>query len=216
VADTHSAVWDWGDGSTSSGAVIESEGAGSVAGGHVYTVPGIYTVSLTVTDDDGGNAGTFFQYIVIYDPNGGFVTGGGWIDSPAGAYAADPTLTGRANFGFHSKYQKGVTVPTGNTQFKFSTADLDFTSTTYQWLVIAGARAQFKGSGTLNGAGDYGFILTAIDGQVSGGGGQDRFRIKIWDTLTGDIVYDNQMGDSDTAAPATGLGGGSIRIHTMN
>jgi len=23
--------------------------------------------------------------LVVYDPSGGFVTGGGWIDSPAGA-----------------------------------------------------------------------------------------------------------------------------------
>ncbi len=29
--------------------------------------------------------------VVIYDPDGGFVTGGGWINSPAGAYSADPT-----------------------------------------------------------------------------------------------------------------------------
>lgn len=33
------------------------------------------------------------NYIVVYDPQGGFVTGGGWIDSPVGAYSSDPTLT---------------------------------------------------------------------------------------------------------------------------
>jgi hypothetical protein len=32
---------------------------------------------------------------VIYDPSGGFVTGGGWINSPLNAYAADPTLTAK-------------------------------------------------------------------------------------------------------------------------
>jgi hypothetical protein len=36
--------------------------------------------------------------------------------------------------------------------------------------VVAGARAQFKGSGRINNAGDYGFLLTAIDGQRPGGG----------------------------------------------
>ncbi|HUG16876.1 MAG TPA: hypothetical protein VMM78_17850, partial [Thermomicrobiales bacterium] len=59
----------------------------------------------------------------------------------------------------------------------------------------------------------YGFMLTAIDGQVNGGGGTDTFRIKIWDLATGDIVYDNQLGDSDDADATTKLGGGSIVIH---
>ena len=92
-------------------------------------------------------------------------------------------------------------------------ANLNFHSDSYQWLVIAGARAQFKGVGTINGTGNYGFMLTAIDGQISGGGGVDKVRIKIWDS--GGIVYDNQMGNADDAdlAPATAIGGGNIVIH---
>ena len=45
---------------------------------------------------------------------------------------------------------------------------------------MAGAKAQFKGTGTINGAGGYGFLLTVTDGQLTGGGGTDKFRIKIW------------------------------------
>ena len=56
-------------------------------------------------------------------------------------------------------------------------------------------------------------MLTAVDGQLSGGGGTDKFRIKIWDRATGNTVYDNQMGAADTADPATVIGGGSIVIH---
>ena len=63
------------------------------------------------------------------------------------------------------------------------------------------------------GVGNYNFILTAIDGQVSGGGGVDKFRIKIWGS--GGVVYDNQMGASNAADPTTQLGGGSIVIHTQ-
>ena len=150
---------------------------------------------------------------MVYDPAGGFVTGGDWSNSPAGAYAPNPSLTGKATFGFVSKYRKGATVSTGNTEFQFKVANLNFHSDSYQWLVIAGARAQFKGVGTINGTGNYGFMLTAIDGQISGGGGVDKFRIKIWDS--GGIVYDNQMGNADDAdlAPATAIGGGNIVIH---
>ena len=105
-------------------------------------------------------------------------------------------------------------MPTGNTEFQFKVANLNFHSTAYQWLVVAGPKAQYKGWGTINGAGNYGFMLTAIDGQVAGGGGVDKFRIKIWDKNNGDaIVYDNQLNAVDDADPTTALGGGSIVIH---
>lgn len=213
VLDTHTAVWNWGDGTTSAGAVTETNGSGSATGSHVYTAAGVYTVTLTVTDDDGGSRQSVFQFVVVYDPNAGFVTGGGWIDSPAGAYTANPSLTGKANFGFVSRYRPGATVPEGQTEFRFSVANLNFHSTNYEWLVVGGARAQYKGTGAINGAGSYNFILTAIDGQVAGGGGVDKFRIKIWGT--GGVIYDNQMGAADGADPTTQLGGGSIVIHTQ-
>jgi hypothetical protein len=210
--NTHTAVWDWGDNSTSPGVVDEI--AGSVSRSHTYTTAGVYTITLTVTNQGGCSGQSIFQFVVVYDPNAGFVTGGGWINSPAGAYAPNPALTGKATFGFVSKYQKGATVPTGQTEFQFQVANLNFHSTSYQWLVVAGPHAQYKGSGTINGSGDYGFLLTARDGQANGGGGVDKFRIKIWDkTNNGGLVYDNQMNDPDDAEATTALGGGSIVIH---
>lgn len=203
--DTHTALWDWEDGSTSAGSIDPLERIAS--GSHAYTVPGIYTLNLTVTDDDGGSDTETFQYIVVYDPSAGFVTGGGWIDSPEGAYPADPTLTGKASFGFVSKYQKGTTVPSGSTEFQFHVAGLNFHSTSYDWLVVAGSKVQFKGSGTINGEPGFGFMITAADSTP------DLFRIKIWDKAADTIVYDNQLGASDTALPATVLTSGSIVIH---
>jgi hypothetical protein len=211
AADTHTALWTWGDGTTSAGTV--TPGSGAVAGSHAYATPGVYTVQVDVTDDDAATASATYQYIVAYDPSSGFVTGAGWLNSPAGAYVADPGLAGRANFGFVSRYQNGATVPTGNTQFDFKVAGFGFRSTSYDWLVVAGARAQFKGEGAVNGAGEYGFMLTAVDGQLSGGGGTDKFRIKIWDKATGAVVYDNQAGAGDGTDPATVIGGGQIVIH---
>jgi PKD repeat protein len=211
--DTHTASWDWRDEGASPGMVAEEDGSGSVSGVHVYSIPGVYTIQLAVTDDDGGVGESMFQYVVVYDPDGGFVTGGGWINSPEGAYPADPTLAGKANFGFVSKYKKGAAVPTGQTAFQFTVADLSFHSDSYDWLVIAGARARYKGTGSINSEGSYSFMLTAIDGEMAGGGGSDKFRIKIWEKDTGTIIYDNQMGAADDADPATLIGGGSIVIH---
>jgi hypothetical protein len=215
TTDTHTATWNWGDGPSWAGTVTESNGSGTVTGSHTYAVAGVYTVALTVADDDGSSGQSAYQFVVVYDPSAGFVTGGGWINSPAGAFPANPALTGKANFGFVARYQNGATVPTGNTEFQFQLGNIDFKSTSYDWLVVSGAKARYHGVGTINGAGSYGFELTAWDGQVSGGGGTDRFRIKIWDQNQGNsVVYDNQMGAADGADPTTVLGGGSIVIHS--
>jgi hypothetical protein len=153
------------------------------------------------------------KFSQVFDQSAGWVTGGGWINSPAGAYAADPSLTGKVNFGLVSKYQHGAPPPTGQTEFQFKLGNLNFHSTNYDWLAVAGPRAQYKGSGTINGNGDYAFILTAIDGQITGGG-PDKFRIKIWNKTNGAVIYDSQMGAGDGDDPTTALGGGNIVIHT--
>jgi hypothetical protein len=189
-----------------------------VSATNTFTVAGVYLVTLTVNDGCGATGMAnlvdgFTAMVVIFDPSAGFVTGGGWINSPAGACTADASLIGKATFGFVSKYEKGANIPTGNTEFQFRVANFNFHSTSYDWLVVAGARAQYKGSGTINGSGNFGFMLTAIDGDINGGGGLDKFRIKIWDKGTGNIVYDNQIGAADSADPSTALGGGSIVIH---
>jgi hypothetical protein len=202
----------WGDGSTTN--LTPAAGGGTLSATHPYTTAGVYRVSLTLTDACGATATQTYEYAVAYDPAAGFVTGAGWIESPAGAYVADASLTGKAHFGFQARYQKGATVPTGNTDFQFKAGSLDFKSTVYEWLTVAGARAQFKGSGTINGAGDYGFMLTGIDGAVNGGGGTDKFRIKIWQKQTGALVYDNQRNTADDAVLSTVISGGQIVIHT--
>ena len=208
-SDNHDAIWNWGDGNVTNLVGITSP----VTTSHTYNAPGVYTVSLEIIDDDGGSSGVvIYQYVVVYDPDGGFVTGGGWIISPEGAYVANPSLTGKANFGFVSKYKKGANTPTGNTQFNFRVADLNFHSSSYDWLVIAGAKAMFKGLGTINGVGNYGFMLSAIDGDLRND--VDKFRIKIWDKSNGDLViYDNQLNAGEDAEPTTAIGGGNIVIH---
>ncbi len=211
VFDTHTATWNWGDGTSSAGVVNEQSGSGSVTGSHAYATAGVYTVTLTVTDKDGGSGNSEFSYAVIYDPGSGFVTGGGWIDSPAGAYVADPGLTGKANFGFVSKYKKGASVPTGQTEFNYRVADFNFHSTSYEWLVVAGSKAKYKGFGTVNGEGEYRFMLSAIDGKDVGD--TDRFWMKIWDKGTGAVVYDNHSGAADDADADQEIGGGNIVVH---
>jgi len=197
--DTLIYSWNFGDNSAT--------GTG-VAPTHSYAVVGVYDVCLTVNDGSLGSAQAC-TLAVVYDPSAGFVTGGGWIDSTAGAYKADESLTGKATFGFVSKYQKGASVPSGNTAFEFDLAGLAFSSQSYELLVVnrAGMNAQFKGSGLINGALDpngnaYKFMLWAGDGSP------DTFRIRIWweDAAGEHDVYDNGVDQT--------IGGGSIVVHT--
>jgi hypothetical protein len=182
------------------------------------TTAGIYPLTLEVCDPFAA-CDTAESSVVVYDPAGGFVTGGGWIDSwpgscgpaaPDGVCEDDPT--GRATFGFVARYKKGAAAPDGNTAFVFQAASLRFDSDSYDWLVVAGKdRAQFKGMGSIDGVPGYEFMLTAYDG---GDTNPDGFRIKIW---TGtDLVYDNLTGADDSASQGNTqpLSGGSIVIHT--
>jgi PKD domain len=191
-------------------------GPGSCSATQTYAAQGTYTVSMKVSDDDGGESNTLTVIVTVYDPGaGGFVTGGGWINSPVGSYAADPTASGRANFGFNSQYKKGAGVPTGETEFQLHFASFNFHSDAYEVLVVSGHKAQYRGTGRVNGVPGHRFVLTAYDGQISGGGGGDRFRIKITRISDNVVVYDTKMGTSDDMdlADPLAIGGGSIVIH---
>ena len=75
--------------------------------------------------------------------------------------------------------------------------------------MVTGSKAQYRGTGTINGATGYSFLLTAYDLNP------DKFRMKIWRTAGGTVVFDSRMGQSDdidVASPQS-IGGGSIVIH---
>jgi hypothetical protein len=70
VLDTHTATIDWGDGSAvEAGVVTQEAGGGQVNGNHVYGDNSTYTVTVTVTDDDGGSiSGQFTVTVSNLDP----------------------------------------------------------------------------------------------------------------------------------------------------
>jgi hypothetical protein len=167
-----------------------------------------------------GTCASSVAYLPVFDPSASFVTGGGWITSPEGALTADPNVTGRANFGFVSRYKRGKNGFTsevdGNTEFQFNAGNLNFESTMHESgsLVISGSRATYRGTGTINGQTGFKFMLVAIDGNWNGQSNPDRFRIKI-STTSDVVIYDNELGKDENTEDATILGGGSIVIHEV-
>lgn len=218
-----SAVWSFVSPDTSVGAnATVDPNTGAISGTHSFTNAGVYDVQL-IASDSGNNQivadtvqtpnGPAHAYVVIYDPAAGYVTGAGWITSPEGAYVASPTLHGPGLFAFVSRYRAGQSDPSGDKTFRYATLGLLFQSTDMEWLVISGGRVQIKGSGKLNGSAGYSYLITGIDGSLAGG--KDKLRIKISDG-SGNVVYDNQMGQPDSATPdsTTELRLGNVKIHS--
>jgi DNA/RNA endonuclease G (NUC1) len=166
AADTHTATFTWGDGTTSAAACA----AGVCSATRTYAAAGIYTVGVILADDDGGTAATTFRSVIVTDVNAGSVTGGGFIDTQAG----------KGTFVANAKYQKNGLE--GNV--KFDLAGSSFTASAFEWLVVTGNTAHVKGSGSVDGNAGYAFELTVSDATP------DTFGIRIWNTTTGAVVFD--------------------------
>ncbi len=202
----HHAHWYYGDGSHTFQFPVQSP----IQVSHTYSEAGIYQASVWIGIWNGLHDSATYDPVVVYEPDGGFVTGGGWFESPAGAYRADPGAAGRALFRFNSRYDQGTNVPIGSADLRLHFAGFRFQATEYDWLFVDpdGTTAQFGGTGTINGEvapnGDrYHFALWATDGA------QESFRAKIWyqDSSTGEVlVYDN--------AAEQEIGAGAIVIHS--
>jgi hypothetical protein len=184
---------------------------GSVTSTHTYQNPGIYDVIVEATDVC-GNVVTSIYTVVVCNPSETFVTGGGWFNSSLSAvkwmpgksifnfiyknknrYKNDPDnhqLMVKAHFSFVVRYQNNQSAPSGNVHFYLQKGDLNLTGISFDWLVITdNGQAWFQGSGTINGSGNYGYLIVVVDG---GKHGSDRFRIKIWDKDDNDtVIYDN-------------------------
>ncbi|HYC94029.1 MAG TPA: DNA/RNA non-specific endonuclease [Thermoanaerobaculia bacterium] len=167
AADTHSATFTWGDGTTSTAACA----AGVCSATRTYTAAGIYTVGILLADDDGATAASAFQSAIVTDANAGSVTGGGWIDTQAG----------KGTLAVSAKYQKDGSI---NGNVKFDVAGSGFTASTYEWLVVSGTTATVKGTGTVDGVAGYAYLVTVNDANP------DTFGIRIWNPATNAVLFD--------------------------
>ncbi|MEU6919324.1 family 43 glycosylhydrolase [Streptomyces olindensis] len=196
TADRHTCEVDWKDGSRPTTGTVTDSGCRAA---HVYGDAGIHRPVVTVTDDDAGTDTSTLAELIVYDRAAGPAAGVGTITSPAGAYPAEPGLTGKAAFTLDARYRKGATVPTGKAMFVFGPARLTFRSTGSDWLVVNGSQAVYQGTGAVGGKDGYAFRVTVTDAP-------DTFRIRIWKKSTGDVLYDNRTGARPKGIVTVGTG----------
>jgi len=205
TVDTHTASLDCGSGVTAQSEVV-GEMASSACS---FSSAGVYSIRLTVRDKDGGSDTKLSSApIVVFDPAGGRLTGGGWVASPAGAVAFAPTAAGKLTFSLNARYEPGSSIPTGKAELNLTVGKLEFRSTSLDWLVATEASAQVQGRGTVNGSGDYAFSVVAMDAQSTGA-----VRIRIWHRTSGTLLYDSRPGAPLDETGVTALAGGSIQLH---
>jgi PKD repeat protein len=188
--------------------VGEYSGLGTYSGTCTYVNAGVYTVGVTVSDEDGGtSAPGYYRYVIVYDPAGAFTTGSGF-------YSADGQGKAKAHFTFTAKYVRdGSGAPNGTAKFWIPGAHVDFESTTIEMLVASGNRAQFWGTGMLNGESAR-FRITAVDGRATGHDGMsDAIRFELWNASGATLLYDSQPGALRDAPVTTAIEAGNIQIH---
>jgi hypothetical protein len=150
------------------------------------------------------SAPAVYRSVVVFDPDGAFATGAGFYGIPGRGNA-------KAHFSFTVKFTAKELVPNGNAKFRIPGDQMDFESTGIEMLVVSGNRAQFWGTGVLNGAVAR-FRITAVDGQTAGtDGAVDALRIELWQA--GALVFDTQGGAPADASVTARIDGGNIQIH---
>lgn len=217
--NTHSAKWLLDGSAVTSGTVSEPAGNqnGKVTGAYRFKSAGVYKLQMNITDQTGVTSyantnGDVDAIVVIYDPNGGYVYGGGYFDSPAGSLISNASATGKASYGFTVNYFKNSTFPKGETQFEFKVGEFEFNALNFDYLVINNAMAQIKGTGKIiGGQSGIGFTMTVVDGELDGSG-VDKIRMKIYNKNNGTIIYDNQPGASDAGLPVAAVGTNSVIV----
>ncbi|RDV13633.1 T9SS C-terminal target domain-containing protein [Pontibacter diazotrophicus] len=197
--------------------------------------PDMFKVSVTYGGGTDCPSSTSDMYVHVYNPDAGFVTGGGRIDSPANPDYEFMQESRRALWSLLARYsQRNKEEVQGSTMLLLQAGSFTFRSTSYNTgsLVVTANRAYYSGRGTVTyrkSAGrpvkderEFGFLVAATDGDFGAGAGQDRFRLQIYvineDGSQGAVVYDNQAGCpsaslDDNAEACTVIGRGNITIH---
>jgi hypothetical protein len=188
-----------------------------VSGSHTYNTPGAYVVAITVTDDNGGaTTASADAAVAVYSATQrGFVVGAGVVSSPSQAYTpantSDPNHRGLAGFAYLA-FQPSSGSPVGATFFALADANMYLTSVGVSSLTFSSSsKAYYTGTAKVNGVSGYSVLVSSVDGGWLFG---DKLRIKVWNTSSGTVLYDNQYGAADSASATQPVYLGAIVVRT--
>jgi hypothetical protein len=159
-----------------------------------------------VTDNDGGAANRSVSVVIAVKPPvvaEYAAYGAGWIG----------THRDKVSFAFAGKNYRGVPLGSAELRQHDNRHDgrrdrgLSFRASSVSSVEVGKRDIRIEGSGRLNDRRGYSFLLTARAGDRG-----ETFRMKIWDSSTGKVVYDSQPGDADDAEPSSRVNGGNIAV----
>jgi hypothetical protein len=177
-----------------------------------FTLEGEYLVQISFESEEndyyeGDN--TDYATLIIYKPQGDFVTGGGWIEDTNG---------NKGNFGFNVKYKKNG-LPKGQAIYVYREGDWLFIVKTNAWVGMAinsnenysifEAKCNIKQVNATSGEivwekGNYRLVIEVWD--HSQDGKEDVFQVRVYDNIG--LIYHEAGFD-----PYGNLMGGNIVIH---
>ncbi|MGN9911248.1 family 43 glycosylhydrolase [Phytohabitans sp. LJ34] len=163
-ADRHACTVDWQDGRVSAGTVT----TGTCTASRVYETAGVYRPTVTVTDGRGGTATTAAGYTAVYDSGTPHVAAAGVID---------PRGCGEA-FGLAA----GTAAGPAPIALRLAFRGKEFAATSYDRLALTRTRAEYRGTGTIDGAGGYAYTVTLTEA--------GRVTVTLTDARTGRTVHE--------------------------
>jgi hypothetical protein len=218
----YTVTFTWNDGTANT--VLTGVNGYAASASHVYATSAVFEPSVKVTDacgsiSDANSGVSTYQYLAVYVLGNQFTTMGGWYYTPAGSLTSNPSYTGKVNMGNVVKPLSGAF----KGELELNIKDLNYkihaeNPTTWDYLTISGCCfAQFRGSCKVNGVAGYKVLVaqTDINATCVAYGGNNRIRVKVWNTTTGQVIYDTQPGAPDNALPTLQLNGGAVQVHTQ-
>jgi probable HAF family extracellular repeat protein len=212
-AEKHTATVDWGDPGCAATAptVSEQGGVGKVSAAHRYCAPGLYTITVKVSDA-AGKASTVRREVQVHDPVVPLLSGRGEMLSARGGRAGEPLR--RAVQPLRFQFQVRMAPPPAAmpgvraAQAAESAGVLrldgavNFQSDRLALASLTTGTVRMSGTGRLNGRPGYRFVAEATDGDLVQPAMRDRLRVRIShaDPRTGAEVIDYDNGAASAAA----------------
>jgi hypothetical protein len=149
--DTHIAAWQWGDGSSTT----VPNAVSPLSTSHVYSSPGVFSITNVLVDDDRGSASATLGYIVAHNSQNPGGAGAGQIDALLCDTNQPPNcVTETAQFGFVLDER------TGFFRTRFVLPGLNVYATNYLTVTNTADRIEAEGPCLVNGINNISVVLT--------------------------------------------------------